>query len=192
MKGSLFVLLSQNAGRAPSRRFLAKPVFTFAEGAPFSSFCSMIRDMTAPSFMDLALKAAKAAGKAGEVPIGCVIVHNSKVVASAGNRTLTDRDPTAHAEMLAIRAAAAELGSERLIDCDVYVTLEPCTMCAAAISFARIRRLYYGATDPKGGAVDSGVRFYASPTCHHVPEVYSAVGESEAAALLKEFFKAKR
>ena len=142
--------------------------------------------------MDLALKAAKAAGKAGEVPIGCVIVHNSKVVASAGNRTLTDRDPTAHAEMLAIRAAAAELGSERLIDCDVYVTLEPCTMCAAAISFARIRRLYYGATDPKGGAVDSGVRFYASPTCHHVPEVYSAVGESEAAALLKEFFKAKR
>jgi len=148
--------------------------------------------MTAPSFMDLALKAAKAAGKAGEVPIGCVIVHNSKVVASAGNRTLTDRDPTAHAEMLAIRAAAAELGSERLIDCDVYVTLEPCTMCAAAISFARIRRLYYGATDPKGGAVDSGVRFYASPTCHHVPEVYSAVGESEAAALLKEFFKAKR
>ena len=152
----------------------------------------MIRDMTAPSFMDLALKAAKAAGKAGEVPIGCVIVHNSKVVASAGNRTLTDRDPTAHAEMLAIRAAAAELGSERLIDCDVYVTLEPCTMCAAAISFARIRRLYYGATDPKGGAVDSGVRFYASPTCHHVPEVYSAVGESEAAALLKEFFKAKR
>ena len=152
----------------------------------------MIRDMTAPSFMDLALKAAKAAGKAGEVPIGCVIVHNSEVVASAGNRTLIDRDPTAHAEMLAIRAAAAEFGSERLIDCDLYVTLEPCTMCAAAISFARIRRLYYGATDPKGGAVDSGVRFYSSPTCHHVPEIYSAVGESEAAALLKEFFKAKR
>ncbi len=142
--------------------------------------------------MDLALKAAKAAGKAGEVPIGCVIVRDSRVVASAGNRTLTDRDPTAHAEMLAIRAAAAQIGSERLVDCDLYVTLEPCTMCATAISFARIRRLYYGATDPKGGAVDSGVRFYASPTCHHVPEVYSAVGESEAAAMLKEFFKARR
>lgn len=152
----------------------------------------MIRDMTAPSFMDLALKAAKAAGKAGEVPIGCVIVHNSEVVSAAGNRTLTDRDPTAHAETLAIRAAAERIGSERLVDCDLYVTLEPCTMCAAAISFARIRRLYYGATDPKGGAVDSGVRFYASPTCHHVPEVYSAVGESEAAAMLKEFFRARR
>jgi tRNA(adenine34) deaminase len=148
--------------------------------------------MTAPSFMDLALKAAKAAGKAGEVPIGCVIVRDSRVVAAAGNRTLTDRDPTAHAEMLAIRAAAAQIGSERLVDCDLYVTLEPCTMCAAAISFARIRRLYYGATDPKGGAVDSGVRFYASPTCHHGPEVYSAVGESEAAAMLKEFFRARR
>ncbi|MGE5157671.1 MAG: nucleoside deaminase [Gemmatimonas sp.] len=148
--------------------------------------------MTAPSFMDSALEAARAAESAGEVPIGCVIVRAGEVIASAGNRTLTDRDPTAHAEMLAIRAAAERIGSERLVDCDLYVTLEPCTMCAAAISFARIRRLYYGATDPKGGAVDSGVRFYASATCHHVPEVYSAVGESEAAALLKEFFKARR
>ena len=142
--------------------------------------------------MDLALKAAENAGKSGEVPIGCVVVREGAVIASAGNRTLTDRDPTAHAEILAIREAAKVIGSERLVDCDLYVTLEPCTMCAAAVSFARVRRLYYGAADPKGGAVDSGVRFFASPTCHHVPEVYSAVGESEAAALLQEFFKARR
>ena len=142
--------------------------------------------------MDLALKAAENAGKSGEVPIGCVIVREGTVIASAANRTLTDRDPTAHAEMLAIRTAARKIGSERLVGCDLYVTLEPCAMCAAAISFARVRRLYYGAADPKGGAVDSGVRFFASPTCHHVPEVYSAVGESEAATLLREFFKARR
>ena len=148
--------------------------------------------MNAPSFMDLALKAAEKAGNSGEVPIGCVIVREGKVVAAASNRTLTDRDPTAHAEILAIRDAARKLGSERLTDCDLYVTLEPCTMCAGAISFARIRRLYYGAADPKGGAVESGVRFFASPTCHHVPEIYSAVGDNEAAALLKEFFKARR
>lgn len=148
--------------------------------------------MTAQSFMDLALKQAEIAGNAGEVPIGCVIVRNGEVIARAGNRTLTDRDPAAHAEILAIRQAATALGSERLVDCDLYVTLEPCTMCAGAISFARIRRLYYGAADPKGGAVDSGVRFFASPTCHHAPEVYSAVGETEAAALLRDFFKARR
>jgi tRNA(adenine34) deaminase len=148
--------------------------------------------MNAPSFMDLALKAAENAGKSGEVPIGCVIVLNSQVVATAGNRTLTDRDPTAHAEVLAIREASRIIGSERLIDCDLYVTLEPCTMCAGAISFARIRRLYYGASDPKGGAVDSGVRFFASPTCHHAPEVYPSVGETEAATLLRDFFKARR
>ena len=148
--------------------------------------------MNAPSFMDLALKAAEKAGNSGEVPIGCVIVRDGEVIATAGNRTLADRDPTAHAEMLAIRAAAEKIGSERLTDCDLYVTLEPCTMCAAAISFARLRRLYYGATDPKGGAVDSGVRFYASPTCHHVPDVYSGVGETEASALLKEFFRVRR
>ena len=142
--------------------------------------------------MDLALKAAENAGKSGEVPIGCVIVREGAVIASAGNRTLRDRDPTAHAEMLAIREAARNIGSERLVDCDLYVTLEPCTMCAAAISFARMRRLYYGAADPKGGAVDSGVRFFASPTCHHVPEVYSSVGEHEAATLLRDFFKARR
>ncbi len=148
--------------------------------------------MTARSFMDLALKQAEIAEKAGEVPIGCVIVRDGAVIAQAGNRTLTDRDPTAHAEILAIREAARIIGSERLIDCDLYVTLEPCTMCAAAISFARVRRLYYGATDPKGGAVDSGVRFFASPTCHHTPEIYPSVGESEAAALLTNFFKARR
>lgn len=152
----------------------------------------MIRGIAAPSFMDLALKTAENAGKAGEVPIGCVIVRGFDVIATAGNRTLTSRDPTAHAEVLAIREAAEKIGSERLVDCDLYVTLEPCTMCAAAISFARIRRLYYGAADPKGGAVDSGVRFFASPTCHHAPEVYSAVGETEAATLLKEFFRVRR
>jgi len=148
--------------------------------------------MNAPSFMDLALKAAEKAGKSGEVPIGCVIVRDGEVVAAAGNRTLTDRDPTAHAEVLAIREASRKLGSERLTDCDLYVTLEPCTMCAGAISFARIQRLYYGAADPKGGAIDSGVRFFASPTCHHAPEVYSGVGESASATLLREFFRERR
>lgn len=152
----------------------------------------MIRGTSLPSFMDLALKTAENTGKSGEVPIGCVIVRGQEVIATAGNRTLADRDPTAHAEILAIREAAKKIGTERLIDCDLYVTLEPCTMCAAAISFARIRRLYYGAADPKGGAVDSGVRFFGSPTCHHVPEVYSAVGEQESAAMLKDFFRARR
>lgn len=142
--------------------------------------------------MDLALEQAENAEKAGEVPIGCVIVRDGVVIARAGNRTLTDRDPTAHAEVLALREAARVLGSERLPDCDLYVTLEPCTMCAAAISFARIRRLYFGALDPKGGAVESGVHFFASPTCHHAPEVYPAVGETRAATLLREFFKARR
>ena len=148
--------------------------------------------MNTPSFMDLALKEAEKAGEAGEVPIGCVIVRDAEVVASAGNRTLADRDPTAHAEILAIRQAAEALGGERLVDCDLYVTLEPCTMCAGAISFARIRRLYYGATDEKGGAVESGVRFFGQPTCHHAPEVYSGLGESEAAAMLKGFFRERR
>jgi tRNA(adenine34) deaminase len=142
--------------------------------------------------MDLALKAAETAGKSGEVPIGCVIVREGEVIASAGNRTITDRDPTAHAEVVAIRQTTEKLGSERLTDCDMYVTLEPCTMCAGAISFARIRRLYYGAADPKGGAVESGVRFFASPTCHHAPEVYSGLGESASAALLREFFRERR
>jgi tRNA(adenine34) deaminase len=148
--------------------------------------------MNTPSFMDMAFDEARAAEARGEVPIGCVIVHRREIVARAGNRTLTDRDPTAHAEMLALREAAQKLGSERLPECDLYVTLEPCTMCAGAISFARIRRLYYGAADPKGGAVDHGVRFFAQPTCHHRPEVYGGVGEREAGELLTAFFKAKR
>jgi tRNA(adenine34) deaminase len=148
--------------------------------------------MAGPSFMDLALAEAGAAARAGEVPVGCVIVRDGKVVARAANRTITDRDPTAHAEMVALRAAATALGSERLVDCDLYVTLEPCPMCAAAISFARIRRLYYGAADPKGGAIESGVRLYAQPSCHHRPEVYGGIGEARAAELLRAFFHARR
>jgi len=145
-----------------------------------------------PTFMSEALEQARAAGASGEVPVGCVIVHDGAVIARAHNRTLTDRDPTAHCELLAIREAARMLASERLVDCDLYVTLEPCTMCAAAISFARIRRLYYGAADPKGGAVESGVRFLAASTCHHRPEVYGGIGEREAAGLLKDFFRNRR
>jgi tRNA(adenine34) deaminase len=148
--------------------------------------------LSPPSFMDVALTQARAAAAAGEVPIGCVIVRDGEVIAQAGNRTLADRDPTAHCEMVAIRAAAAALGSERLTDCDLHVTLEPCTMCAGAISLARIRRLYYAAPDPKGGAVDNGVRFFAQPSCHHRPEVYAGLAEAEASALLKDFFRARR
>jgi tRNA(adenine34) deaminase len=147
---------------------------------------------TTPSFMTLALDEARAGADAGEVPIGCVIVRSGEVIAQAHNRTLADRDPTAHCEMLAIRRAAAVLVSERLTDCDLYVTLEPCAMCAAAISFARIRRLYYGAADVKGGAVENGVRYYASPTCHHRPDVYGGMAEAEASTLLKDFFRGKR
>jgi len=142
--------------------------------------------------MDIALEEARKAQELDEVPVGCVIVRDGAIIAVAHNRTLTDRDPTAHAEMIAIRAAAAKLGSERLTGCDLHVTLEPCAMCAAAMSFARIRRLYYGAADPKGGAVDSGVRFFASPTCHHRPDVYGGISEAEAAALLRGFFEARR
>jgi tRNA(adenine34) deaminase len=148
--------------------------------------------MPSPSFMQLALDEARAAAARGEVPVGCLIVCNGEVIARAGNRTIADRDPTGHAEMLVIRAAASALGSERLADCDLYVTLEPCAMCAAAMSFARIRRLYFGAADPKGGAVENGVRFFVSPTCHHRPEVYGGINESKCAALLKEFFQARR
>ena len=148
--------------------------------------------MASSSFMQIAIEEARAAQTRGEVPVGCTIVRDSAVIARAGNRTLADKDPSAHAELLAIRQAAAALGSERLTDCDLYVTLEPCTMCAAAMSFARIRRLYFGASDPKGGAVENGVRFFAAPTCHHRPEVYSGINESECAALLREFFAARR
>jgi tRNA(adenine34) deaminase len=143
--------------------------------------------------MDIALAEAEAARDLGEVPVGAVIVAaDGEVLARAGNRTLTQRDPTAHAELLALRQASAKLGSERLTGCDLYVTLEPCAMCAAAISFARIRRLYFGAADPKGGAVEHGPRFFTQPTCHHAPEVIGGIGERRASALLKDFFAARR
>ena len=148
--------------------------------------------MALPPFMQFALEEARAAGERGEVPVGCVIARDGEVVARAGNRTLVDKDPTAHAELLAIRQAAAALGSERLADCDLYVTLEPCAMCAAAMSFARIRRLYFGAADAKGGAVENGVRFFGNPTCHHRPEIYGGIDESEAARLLRAFFAMRR
>ena len=143
-------------------------------------------------FMDAALEQARRAAAAGEVPVGCVIVQDGTIRARAHNLTLTDRDPTAHAELLAIRAACAALGSERLPDCDLYVTLEPCAMCAAAISFARIRRLYFAAADPKTGAVEHGPRLFTQATCHHAPEVYSGLAEADAARLLKDFFALKR
>ena len=143
-------------------------------------------------FMEIALEEARLAADRGEVPIGAVIALDGAIIATAGNRTREDRDPTAHAEILAIRSAAVSIGNERLGGADLYVTLEPCTMCAAAISFARLRRVYYGAEDPKGGAVDNGVRFFRQPTCHHAPEVYSGIGESEAASLLRSFFADRR
>jgi len=142
--------------------------------------------------MVAALAEAKRAGERGEVPIGAVVVADGRIVASAGNETRALNDVTAHAEILAIRRAAEAVGDERLSGADLYVTLEPCTMCAAAISFARIRRLYYGAEDPKGGGVDNGVRFYTQPTCHHAPEVYSGLGETESASLLRDFFQNRR
>ena len=149
--------------------------------------------MTDPSFMALALNEARAAFSRGEVPVGAVLVaSDSAVLARDGNRIVELRDPTAHAELLVIRAAAKAIGSERLIGCQLYVTLEPCTMCTAAISFARIDRLYFGAPDEKAGAVEHGVRFFSQPTCHHAPEVYGGIAESESAELLRAFFRARR
>ena len=143
--------------------------------------------------MQRALAEAEAAGARGEVPVGAVVTGpEGAVLAADGNRTLELTDPTAHAEMLVIRAAAARLGSERLTDCDMHVTLEPCAMCAAAISFARIRRLYYGAEDAKQGAVDNGPRFFTQPTCHHAPEIYGGLAETQARDLLIQFFKQRR
>ncbi len=143
--------------------------------------------------MKAALDEALSAAARGEVPVGAVITDPSgKIVAAAGNKTMERKDPTGHAEINVIRQAAAILGSERLVDCDLYVTLEPCAMCAAAISFARIKRLYFGATDGKMGAVESGVRFFDHPTCHHKPEVYSGIAEEETSLLLREFFAARR
>ncbi|WP_439616686.1 nucleoside deaminase [Shinella sp.] len=142
--------------------------------------------------MEIALAEARAAGERGEVPVGAVLVLDGAVVAQSGNRTRAESDVTAHAEVAVIREASRKLGQERLTGADLYVTLEPCTLCAAAISFARIRRLYYGAEDPKGGAVDNGVRFFTQPTCHHAPDVYSGIGGLEAAEILKDFFAGRR
>ncbi len=143
-------------------------------------------------FMDAALDEAQRAGERGEVPVGAVIVCDEAIVARAGNRTLELKDPTAHAEILAIRQACETLGNERLEHCDLYVTLEPCPMCAAATSYARIRRLYYGADDMKGGAVEHGVRFFGDPSCHHAPDVYSGLAASRASQMLRDFFAARR
>ena len=145
-----------------------------------------------PNYMDLALEEARRAGERGEVPVGAIIVCDGQVIARGGNTNRLNRDVTAHAEINVIREAANRLGNERLTGCDLYVTLEPCTMCAAAISFARIRRLYFGAEDPKGGGVVSGVRFFDQPTCHHAPDVYGGIGEQDARSLLKDFFQEKR
>ena len=142
--------------------------------------------------MSRAFAEARAAAARGEVPVGAAVVLKGRVIASAGNRPRELNDPSAHAELLAIRQACAAAADERLTDCDLYVTLEPCTMCAAAISFARIRRLYFAAADPKGGAVENGVRFFRQPTCHHAPEVYGGIRETEAGDLLREFFATRR
>ena len=145
-------------------------------------------------YMDLAFAEAEAAGAAGEVPVGAVLVDppSGRVLAQARNRTEELADPTAHAEVLAIRAACAAVGSPRLPGMDLYVTLEPCPLCAAAIGFARLRRVYYGAYDPKGGGVEHGPRIFAQPTCHHRPEIYGGIQESRAGALLKAFFQTRR
>jgi len=143
-------------------------------------------------FMELALAEASAAGERGEVPVGAVVVRGGEVLAAAGNRVEELAYPTAHAELLAIRAAASKLGVPRLPDCDLYVTLEPCAMCAQAMAFARIRRLYYGAPDPKGGGVAHGARVFSQPTCHHRPEIYDGIDAERAAALLKQFFEGLR
>lgn len=148
--------------------------------------------MPKPTPMEAALEEARLAATRGEVPVGAAIVQNDVIIARAGNAMRTLRDPTAHAEVLAIRAACEALGNERLGDCDLYVTLEPCPMCAGAISFARIRRLYFGASDPKGGAVESGARLFALPTCHHAPEVYGGICETASRALLRAFFSGLR
>ena len=143
-------------------------------------------------FMDIALEEARKSSVLGEVPVGAVIVANGSIVAKAGNQIIKNCDPSAHAEILAIRRACEVLKTERLVGCDLYVTLEPCAMCAGAISLARIKRLYIGATDKKGGAVLNGVKFYSDSTCHHRPEVYSGFLETESAKLLKQFFATKR
>jgi len=142
--------------------------------------------------MHTAINLAQEAAARGEVPVGAVVVHEGKIIGASGNRTLELRDPTAHAEMLAIRSACETINNERLIDCDLYVTLEPCPMCASAISFARIRRLYFGAYDAKGGGVENGARIFNQPTCHHKPEIIGGINERECGELLTDFFKTRR
>jgi tRNA(adenine34) deaminase len=142
--------------------------------------------------LSCAFEEARAASLRGEVPVGAVVVRDGVILSRAGNRVLADKDPTAHAELLAIREACRASESERLVGCDLYVTLEPCAMCAAAISLARLRRLYWAASDPKGGAVEHGPRFFSQPTCHHSPELYGGIRESEGAALLRNFFAERR
>lgn len=142
--------------------------------------------------MARALQLAEQAAENGEVPVGAVVVRDGRIIAEAANVMRASGDPTAHAEMVAIRKALRAVEAGRLEDCDLYVTLEPCTMCAGAIAHAKIRRLYYGAPDPKGGAVENGVRFFSQPTCHHAPEIVSGLGESRAADLLRRFFAARR
>ena len=150
----------------------------------------MVAPFTDP--MRIALEEARSAAEAGEVPVGAVVMRGGELIARSRNRMRTDSDPTAHAEMVVLRAAAAALGTSRLDDCDLWVTLEPCAMCAGAMAIARIRRLYFAAADPKGGAVVNGPLLFGQPTCHHAPEVYGGIGESEAAALMRVFFKDRR
>jgi tRNA(adenine34) deaminase len=145
-----------------------------------------------PDPMRRALALAQRAGAEGEVPVGAVIIHNGQVLGEGANAPRRLSDPTAHAEMIAIRAAADAIGTDRLQDCELWVTLEPCTMCAGAIALARIARVYYGASDPKGGGVEHGARVFSQPTCHHRPEVYAGIGETEAGTLLRAFFQARR
>lgn len=186
MKAShLVALVLTFSGDAIRKKMLLKPTTT----------SDMTTDNEAPApktFMDIAHEEADQAAQRGEVPVGAVIVKDGEILAQDGNRTLELNDPTAHAEVLVIRKACEILNSQRLTDCDLYVTLEPCPMCAAAISFARIRRLYYGAADEKGGAVDHGTRFFSQPTCHHAPEVYAGIGERRASETLRNFFKILR
>jgi len=176
--------------RGPSAEAIAAAAVDRNGAAP--SYGAMTTGQS--SLMDLALAEAKAAAERGEVPVGAVLVDGAtgKILAQAGNRVEELKDPTAHAEMLVIKAAAAGAGLKRLEGADLYVTLEPCAMCAAAISFARLRRLYFGAGDPKGGAVEHGPRFFAQATCHHRPEVYGGIGERAAGELLKTFFRDRR
>jgi tRNA(adenine34) deaminase len=151
-----------------------------------------MRDLFESDPLSCAFGEAWTAKELGEVPVGAVVARDGSIVSRAGNRVVVDKDPTAHAEILAIRAACRAIGSERLVGCDLYVTLEPCAMCAAAISFARLRRLYWAASDPKGGAVEHGSRFFSQPTCHHAPELYGGLREREASELLRDFFAERR